>query len=482
MAYSALFGRRVIYTDEENIDRSNVVDVLKKAYTVHRRNKYEIEYLYKYYRGDQPVLYRDKDVRPEIKNCIVENRANEIVSFKAGYQLGEPIQYVSRGDDANLADKVTKLNDYVQSEDKAAKDKELFDWALICGTSYRMILPDRMAGEDPDEAPFEIYTLDPRYAFVVYYNDGLGCPAKMAVKYIMVGNEPVFSIYTEDHFYEIDAHWNITKDEDQIMGIPIIEYPLNEARLGSFEIVIPLLDAINKVDSNRLDGVEQFVQALMLFHNVDISSEDYQELRDQGAIKYKDIDSNTKAEIKYLVAELNQTQTQTLVSHMYDTVLTIVGMPNRNGGSSTSDTGSAVIMRDGWSAAEARAKDAELIFKKSEKIFLKKILSICDDLTGLNLSLSSLEIRFTRRNYENISEKANVLTTMLNNPKIDPRLAFTYCGMFSDPNVAYAMSMAYMKEQEEKAKVLVNSSKEDDNDGEGNADTGNGGSDREDPE
>ena len=110
------------------------------------------------------------------------------------------------------------------------------------------------------------------------------------------------------------------------------------------------------MESNRLDGVEQFVQALMLFHNVDISSSDYRDLREEGAIKYKDIDPQFKAEIEYLTAELNQTQTQTLVDSMYNTVLTICGMPNRNGGSSTSDTGSAVIMRDGWSAAEARAR------------------------------------------------------------------------------------------------------------------------------
>ena len=90
----------------------------------------------------------------------------------------------------------------------------------------------------------------------------------------------------------------------------------------------------------------------MLFHNVDISAEDFDELRERGAIKFKDIDPQLKAEINYLVSNLNQGETQTLVDHMYQTVLTICGMPNRNGGSSTSDTGSAVIMRDGWSAAE----------------------------------------------------------------------------------------------------------------------------------
>ena len=227
------------------------------------------------------------------------------------------------------------------------------------------------------------------------------------------------------------------------------------ARLGAFEIVIPLLDAINMTESNRIDGVEQFVQALMLFHNVDISSEDYKKLRDEGAIKFRDIDATLKAEIQYLTSEMNQTQTQTLVDSMYETVLTICGMPNRNGGTSTSDTGSAVIMRDGWSAAEARAKDTELVFKKSEKEFLKLVLRICRDMGHLSLKLSALEIRFTRRNYENIAQKSTVLTQMLACEKIAPELAFTHCGLFSDPQLAYRMSMDYMAEQEKKAAKLA---------------------------
>lgn len=134
-----LFGRKVIYTDVEHVTRGNVVDVLQKAMPIHQMNRADIEYLYRYYKGDQPILGRVKDVRPEINNKIVVNRANEIVSFKVGYLLGEPVQYVSRGNDESVAEGVSKLNDYALSEDKAAKDKELADWFHICGTSYRMI-------------------------------------------------------------------------------------------------------------------------------------------------------------------------------------------------------------------------------------------------------------------------------------------------------------------------------------------------------
>lgn len=444
------FGRRKIFTDVDIITAANVVAVLQKAFAVHIQNKKEIDYLYRYYKGEQPILNRTKEVRPEIKNTVVENRANEIVSFKVGYLMGEPIQYISRGDDETLTERINRLNAYMSSEDKASKDKELADWSHICGTSYRMVLPDEHAGLDPDEAPFEIYTLDPRSAFVVYHN-GLGEKPVMNVKFIQrEDGTMLYSIYTRNHYFEISDLTTFVKDEPQVLGLPIIEYPANNARLGAFEVVLPLLDAINNVDSNRLDSVEQFVQALMLFHNVDISSKDFADLKKEGALKFKDIDAQLKGEIKYLVEELNQGQTQTLVDHLYETVLTIVGMPNRNGGSSTSDTGTAVVYRDGWSSAEARAKDSELVFKQSEKEFLKLILRICHDLSDLELKLSNIEIRFTRRNYENITEKANVLTAMLNNTGIAPQLAFQHCGMFVDAESAYLMSKAYAEAQEEK--------------------------------
>lgn len=477
--YLHLNGRRMILTDETEVNIGNVVQILRKALPYHWKNRSEISYLWSYYKGRQPILNRVKEVRPEITNKIVENRANEIVSFKSGYLMGEPLQYVSRGNAENIADAINQLNEFVFAEEKPAKDKELADWFHICGTSFRMVLPDEMAGED-DESPFEIYTLDPRNTFVVY-NNGLGNKPILGVKYVVDENGVVhYSCYSDHEYFEIVESKVVSYDTHILGEIPIIEYPLNMARIGAFELVIPLLDAINLTDSNRLDGVEQFIQALMLFHNVDISSKDFDELRERGAIKFKDIDPQLKAEINYLVSNLNQGETQTLVDHMYQTVLTICGMPNRNGGSSTSDTGSAVIMRDGWSAAEARAKDSELMFKKSERIFLEVVLNICRTLADMDLKVCNVEIRFTRRNYENILQKAQVLDLMLKNNKIHPRLAFEHCGLFVDSDLAYTLSAEYAEEQEQKAQELFEQQqrmKQEGNDDDSGNNEGNGGAD-----
>ena len=438
-----LYGRRVIYTDCSEITEKNLLSVLEKALSTHGKNRREIQYLYDYYKGKQPIRNRTKEIRPEINNKIVVNRANEIVSFKVSYLMGEPVQYVSRSKD-DISENLNRLNEYVFAEDKAAKDTELAKWFTICGTAYRMVLPNKQKEED--ESPFEIFTLDPRYSFVVYHS-GLGNKPMMGVKTVLLeDNTELHSIYTKNMYFEV-KDGIITKKEKHSLGtIPIIEYPANPERLGAFEIVIGLLDAINEIASNRLDGVEQFIQALLILKGVDIDSEEFKTLKENGGLKLP-----LEGDAYYLIQELNQTQTQTLVDDMYDTVLTICGMPNRNGGSSTSDTGSAVIMRDGWTNAESRAKDTETMFKMSEKQFLRIAIQFSNTLRNMDLKLSAIDIRFTRRNYENIQVKSQVLTTMLNNDKIHPRLAFAHSGLFVDPELAYTQSVEYAKEKKKEA-------------------------------
>jgi hypothetical protein len=123
-------------------------------------------------------------------------------------------------------------------------------------------------------------------------------------------------------------------------------------------------------------------------------------------------------------------------------------------------------MRDGWQDAEARAKGTELSFKKSEKLFLKLVLRILRDTVGTKLKLTDIEPHFTRRNYENIASKSQVLIAMLNSEKIHPELAFAHCGMFADPESAYLQSEAWLKEKQKEAEkemqAYVNSLGEDD--------------------
>ena len=442
-----MYGRRVITTDVDEITAENVVEVLEEAMKSHNLNRSEIDYLWKYYKGDQPILQRSKTVRPEICNKIVENRANEIVSFKVGYLCGEPIQYVGRTCDESVTKGVGTLNEYMFLVDKPALDQEVVEWGMIGGTAYRMVLDNEAYDAESDEAPFDMFTLDPRDSFVVYSND-VKRRRMLGVKYNTDDfGQKTFSAYT-DKLYFLIKDGKVKEVKPHGLGFePIIEYPANNARLGAFEIVLPLLDAINNIESNRMDGIEQFVQAFVKFINCDITKEDFEALKDLGAIKVKSVDGQ-QADVDIVTNELNQQQTQTLKEDIYKAILSICGLPSMSDGStSDSSNNGAVILKNGWQGAETRAKDSEMMFKRSEKETLRLVLKLCGGLADLNLKLKDIDMKFTRRNYDNIQSKSQVLVSMLQQPKVHPLLAFTHCGLFSDPESAYTMSNDYYEEQ-----------------------------------
>lgn len=443
-----LTGRQQLLSTVEEITAQNVVKVLNDVLAEHAQNVADCNYLYNYYKGVQPILRRKKKVRPDINNKVLINRANEIVSFKTGYLVGEPIQYVGMSEE--VTDDVNALNALMRARNKHLLDKEIVDWQHICGTAFRLVLPAQ------DEiAPYDMWTLSPCNTFVVYHADHTRRPLMGVYSTVVTPESGLtrYCVYTDKIYIEVEGGKIVEGSEKpHALGmVPIIEYPANTARLGAFEIVLAPLNAINMVESNRVDGVEQFVQSLMKFINCDIDEDKFKALVELGAIKVSSPEGK-KADVEIITSELNQQQTQVIVGDMYDAVLTICGMPNRNGGSSTSDTGSAVIMRDGWSAAEARAKDSETMFGASEKRTLGLILRILRDSPGysLNLSVTDMDIKFTRRNYADIQSKSQVLIAMLGQDKIHPKLAFTHSGMFSDPEAAYLMSKEYAEEQERK--------------------------------
>ena len=428
-----LFGRTVIYTDEAIITKDNLISVLTKAISVHESNRSDIQYLYDYYKGKTPILGKTKEIRENINHKLWVNRAHEIVNFKLGYCFGEPIQYIRRGEEENLTADIATLNDYMYLADKATADKELAEWMLICGVGYRMTMPTN---------DLSIYTLDSRNTFVIRYS-GLGNPVVAAVTYVEKENlGRIYSVYTDDMFFETDLMAVQKEQSINQGGNPITEYRANNAMLGSFEIVLPLLDAINEVESNRLDDIVQFVNSFLAVVGAELDEETVKNINE-----WKMMALPEGADAKYLAASMKQSDIQTLVDDLYQTILTICGLPNRNGGSSTSDTGAAVQLRDGWEAAEANAKSIETMFKRSEKQFLKVALKILHANANLNLKVEHIEAKFARRHTDNILTKVQAMVQLLD-AGISPEIAIATAGIWNDPTDVAIQSKKYLAKWE----------------------------------
>lgn len=446
-----LKGRERI-TTTMNPTSSNILELLDTVLPIHNRNRVQVDYLYNYYKGEQPILNRIKKIRPDINNKIVENHAYEIVEFKTGYTFGQPIQYIQRGkdDNPNTSSAVSQLNEIMHMNDKSTKDREIGEWMFVCGVGYRMILPSRKG----NLSPVRFDSMDPRNTFVVY-DAGFGREPVLGVTYVEseLNGEPVvdYGVYSKDRYWLIRENGiqerRIIRDLPLILGdIPIIEYVANPSRMGVFEPVIDLLDTINNVTSNRMDGIEQFIQSFIKFVNCDIDEKDFKNLSDLGAIKISSTD-NKKADVEIITSELDQTQTQTLIDYLYQTVLTITGVPDRQA-SAGGNTGQALTIGQGWATAESRASATELMFKRSETRFLNIVLNILkenDNYKELHeLSIQEIDTKFTRNKTDNLLVKTQGLQNMLE-AGVHPREAFAHANLFSDPEQIYNDSKEYLE-------------------------------------
>ena len=460
-----LHGRKQIFTNEAEINDGNVIEVLNEALSIHLQNRAAEMYLEKYLRGLQPILDRVKVYHDEINNKIVVNVANQIVTFKTAEFAGEPIQYISRGSKKSVPKKVEKLNSLMLSEGKQSKDMELAYKMFTAGVGYRLVLKDKALGvangELFDEAPFEIYIPDPRNTFVIKLND-VSKRVTAGVNYVFlddIESKVLYTVYTPNVTYKIEgsglvAEKVVSKVVHNFGMVTLIEYPCNSVYMGAFEVVLPLLDAYNSCMSNRLDGIEQFIQAIMVFEGVDISREDFLALKDLGAIKIPASMDGRQSRVYYLNEQLDQSQTQTLVDDIYHTILQIVGMPSQgNANTSDSSNNGAVLMKNGWWNAEARALETEGAWKASETEFLKVILKICREANVLDgLSVSDVEPKFGRRSYEDLLVKTQSFST-LRAANCPPIQAFTFSKLSKDPE---SDAITYEAYQEEQAQSLDN--------------------------
>ena len=166
-------------------------------------------------------------------------------------------------------------------------------------------------------------------------------------------------------------------------------------------------------------------------------------VREAGAIYLKNA-WEYKADLKEIASQLDQTQTQVLVDYLYQQVLTICGMPTTTkGGASTSDTGTAVLARDGWYQAAVYAENTADLFKKSNSYFDEIILDILKRKDLLDLKQTDFELQIVRNETANMQTKAQTYRTLIDGG-FHPILAMKKADVSSDPDKDFEMSKEYL--------------------------------------
>lgn len=248
------------------------------------------------YEGRHSILDRERPSgMPNMK--LVHDFPRYISTMASGYLVGAPVAYES--DEPGLE---AVLERYERCAVDSV-DAELAKNASIFGRGVELVFAD--ASALPKTA-----SLDPRTAFVVY-DDTVEAGAMFGVRLV-----PVLSalgapegwmteVYTDREILRFsgsgpgDVGALKERTPHFFGGVPMVEYWNGEDERGDFEGVLSLIDAYDRLQSDRVNDKSQFVDALLLLYGCTMETDDRgrtpgQQLREDKLLALPDADARAE--------------------------------------------------------------------------------------------------------------------------------------------------------------------------------------------
>lgn len=463
--YRTKLGRQTIYTSEPYVTKENLINVLSSAKGVHSQNVADIKFLLKYEKGDQP-LNRVKKVRPEIDICDIDNIANQITEFKLGYDWGYPITLVQRGQKEIDSEAVALLNDYYELAGNRGKQQELARYVEITGVGYTYI--DVNNDYLPGDSPFTLDVLNPEFTFVVrstYYTDKR---IVMAVTFADTDDEgnQTYICFTKNSRFVVDSKNQITEYKNYLGIIPIVEWIRAYDRMGCFERQIPEMDALNLLNSDFLNDVDQNTQAIWHCNDIDFNTEEIENEDGTTTVKVKRPENGqwlqtftngngSKPSITPLTVNYNYSGVLNNIVTKRQTILSKCDVPQRNDTSGGS-TGIAMADASGWSAAEESASKKENIQDLCKCNELRVVFSairvsgnVKADDPVKSLTLADIKPYIKRQKSYEMTVKTNAFATMVAHG-INGMDAIQSINFFDDPSQVWERSQESIEKYQAK--------------------------------
>ena len=422
------FGRSRIYTEKE-INDDTILEILTDALAVHNTNVAEMRRLIWYYLGKQDILSRLPAYYSGVNNKVVINYAQSTVRDILGYTFGKDIEYIQRGK-ASIED-VEEFSNILESADSSLEDTITALFCSICGVGYQCTLPSEDYNDAEPEIGIKIGQLDPRYTLVVHSYDFKN-PVVLACTYHRTKTRTVYTAYSRDRKYIIEYRNGkmslVESKPSGLGGIPITMVENNHFLFGDFEPAITILDAINKVASDSVNDIENFVQSLLVFINASLGETEAEKANTRLNIKQNrmiEIKSpkGLNADAKYITQQLNPESTKVIREYLEECLWKVLGIPDRKTrGGGGGDTGDAVKLRDGWADIETVARNKEKFFKRakreqvSRQLYLLKLIN----KVSKKLKATDIDIKFNRNKNDNLQTKSQSYSTLIATKTIAP--------------------------------------------------------------
>ena len=245
-------------------------------------------------------------------NRLMHDLPNYITQTAAGYLIGEPIAYACAQSEA-----LAQVLAAYRAADVDSVDCELAVDAAAYGRAVELVYAD-------EQSLPRVAQIDPLCAFVVYGEDASHRPlfgvltgeTRDESGHVIGVTADVFTPDERVHFAgkTQTALAETSRERHFFGGVPMIEYWNNAHETGDFEGVLPLIDAYDALQSDRVNDKQQFTDAVLVLYGVAGLADDddgrpaSQRLRDEKTLCMPDGDGR----VEFLTKQLSESDTEVL--------------------------------------------------------------------------------------------------------------------------------------------------------------------------
>ena len=419
----------------------------------------------------------------DINNIVLVPDLKAMVDWKTGYVYGNPIKYAQNK--TNDTDDINYLNKYVRDACQRAVDKEVGKWAFATGIGYYFIEPKSMNVDVETEAPYILYHKDSDTCAKVYSAFGNHEPLfdMIYTTYDEIDKDQlkqkvkVLDIYFADTLYtykkEVGKGWARTNTQSRGFAkpLPLVEKRFNTDGIGIVAMGCTLQDAVDRLLSNGLDNVEDIVNEIFVYKNVNLGKTDeekqvnHRRMKKAGAVVLNGGSKEMPPSVETISTKLSLGEVRELFAIIDAKFHSSLGIPmemsNTNSGGTTK-SGSEVA--NGYDNAYNRALDDINTMIVADTELLKKIMWICKNTPGNkinNLATSEIEIKYSLNLTDNILTKTQSYVNLVQ-VGVPHTIALRLCKLSNDPEAEGKIIEDYIakKSQESAQQSQDNNSQE----------------------
>lgn len=397
--------------DETKLNLVQIEELINK----HRNLIGRIKKNQRYYEADHDIKRRQKKLKTSANNRVVCNHAKDISDTATGYFMNSPISYASY--DNQNKESIDKLTDAFDKADVDDVDSDNAHDMSICGVAYEYVYIKQ------GETEIAVRNLEPAHTFLVY-DDTIEQNLLFGVYYYRY-KDAITSKYcyratvcTKNYINTMilecsgQKHQMVNEPVPHYFGnVPIIEYRNNKLCIGDFEQQISLIDAYNKLMSDRVNDKEQFVEALLVIYG-SLMGDDSEEVSEVMKILKENglLELPADARAEYISRTFDENGMELLRKAIKEDIYTFSHVPNLTDENFVGNS-SGVAMEYKLLGLQMITGEKEKYYKKGLK---KRIELFCNylNLKAIAINPNNVKITFTRKLPKNLNELAQMIADL----------------------------------------------------------------------